>query len=369
VHVFWGDPVRSFRNSRATYDLILVDLPKPSTVRVNRFYSLAFFQQAKQHISSEGVYSLHLPVSGTYFDKSTAELIAILRKTLAQVFPHQQYVKAEGSYIIAGNAPLNYDLTKSIGVHNVSTNYLFPGMPTRQEVAYNSRHALSALPEIDAGVNRNLFPVAYFAAIHSWLAEVGANSQLFWLLPLIIVLLAFVFMPVRAFGMFAVGYTASSFEFLLLMAFQVFFGYLYLATGFIIMLFMAGLSFGAYDGYRKSYMPERLLLLLILTLIFSLLIVWSLDKLEVGNLSAVVLGVILLIVSFFVGLLFSAITQDSYKHRIRVGVIYGADMLGSALGALLTAVYVLPGIGFYYTLLGLMVLNGVAWVRWNLQNA
>lgn len=369
VNVFWGDPVRSFRKSNTTYDLILVDLPKPATVRVNRFYSLAFFQQAKGHISDGGMYCLHLPVSGTYFDKSTAELIAILRKTLAQVFPHHQYVKAEGSYLMAGNVPLNYDLTKSIGEHNLSTNYLFSGMPAAKELAHNSRRTLSSFAEIDAGVNRNLFPVAYFAAIHSWLAEVGANSHFFWLLPLIIVLLAFVFMPVRAFGMFAVGYTASSFEFLLLMAFQVFFGYLYLATGFIIMLFMAGLSFGAYNGYRKNHKAERLLLLLILTLIFSLLIVWSLDKLEVGNLSAVVLGIILLIVSFFVGLLFSAITQDSYKHRIRVGVIYGADMLGSALGALLTAVYVLPGIGFYYTLLGLMVLNGVAWVRWNLQNA
>lgn len=369
VNVFWGDPVRSFRESNTTYDLILVDLPKPATVRVNRFYSLAFFQQAKEHLSPAGIYCLHLPVSGTYFDKSTAELIVILGQTLAEVFPEQQYVKAEGSYLMAGNTPLNYDLTQSIEMHKLSTNYLFPGMPAAQELAHNSQRVLNSFPEVKVEVNRNLFPVAYFAAIHSWLAEVGANSHLFWLLPLIIVLLAFIFMPIRAFGMFAVGYTASSFEFLLLMAFQVFFGYLYLATGFIIMLFMAGLSFGAYYGYRKSYKPERLLMRLIFTLIFSLMIVWGLDRLEVGNLSAIVLGVVLLILSIYVGLLFSAITQDSYKHRIRVGVIYGADMLGSALGALLTAVYVLPGIGFYYTLLGLVVLNGVAWVRWNLQKA
>jgi len=369
VQVHWGDPVRSFRRSKKSYGLILMDLSKPTTARVNRYYTRSFFQQAKEHLHMEGVYMLHVPVAATYFDQGAAQLVEIVRTTLGSVFNHQEYVKAENSYLMASDETLDYELTRSIEKYTVATNYVFPGMPTTAELEHNSTHAAASFPETPTSINRNLYPVAYFSAIHSWLAQVGAQSQYFWLLPLIMLLAALFFLPVRAFGMFAVGYTASSFEFLLLMAFQVFFGYLYLATGFIIMLFMAGLSYGAYVGHKRKSSPVRLLVLLMVSLIFSLFVVAVLETFDVGNLSAVILGLLLLIVSYFVGMLFSAIADAGRRQRIGVGVVYGADMLGSALGALLTAVYVLPGIGFYYTLLGLVVLNGVALVRWNLQKA
>ncbi|MGM0551374.1 MAG: hypothetical protein ACQESW_09860 [Bacteroidota bacterium] len=367
VHVYWGDPVRSFRRSQERYGLILADVSKPTTVRVNRYYTRSFFRQAKEHLHDEGVYMMHLPTSATYFDKSSAHLIQILQSTLSDVFNDRQYVKAESSYLMASDGTLDYELTRSVEKYAIATNYVFPGMPSAAELQHNSAHAAATFPATPTTINRNLYPVAYFSAIHSWLAQVGAQSQYFWLFPLLIVIAALVFLPVRAFGMFAVGYTASSFEFLLLMAFQVFFGYLYLATGFIIMLFMAGLSYGAYIGHKRQSSPVRLLVLLMVSLIFSLFVVALLETFDAGNLSAVILGFLLLIVSYFVGMLFSAIADEGRKQHIGVGVVYGADMLGSALGALLTAVYVLPGIGFYYTLLGLVVLNGVALVRWNLQ--
>ncbi len=49
-------------------------------------------------------------------------------------------------------------------------------------------------------------------------------------------------------GILTGGFAASSVEILLLISFQIIYGYVYFLTGVIISIFMAGLAFGAFIG-------------------------------------------------------------------------------------------------------------------------
>lgn len=369
VRTFWGDPVRLLRKNDSRYDVIFMDLPVPNTVRVNRYYTLSFFRQLASLLTQNGVVIMRLPVSGTRFEESAARMVQSIRRTFGKIFPEQLFVHNEGTYLLGSRHLLDYDLTKSIRAYKLPTHYIASDMPGCRELEQNSSWVWQSVEKAEVRVNRNLFPVAYFSAIHSWLAQIGANSLLYWLIPMIIMVVAFFVFTSSTFSMFAVGFTASSFEFLLLLAFQVFFGYLYLATGFIIMLFMGGLAYGAHWGHKRTCSVQKLMWILIFVLGCSALTVWALTFFAQEHLAWLALSGLLVWVSVLTGMLFSAIAHTGRVHGKSIGAIYGADMMGAALGAFLTAVYILPGIGFYYTLLGLGALNLLALGKWLVRKA
>lgn len=70
------------------YDLILVNLPYPSTLQLNRFYSAEFFRLTREILADDGILVLQAPGSLTYINPAMGNLNAMLARSLQEVYPY-----------------------------------------------------------------------------------------------------------------------------------------------------------------------------------------------------------------------------------------------------------------------------------------
>ena len=68
------------------YDVVIVDVPDPSTSQLNRFYTAEFFGEVKRILSDGGVLSFALGRYGDYVSPELARLLASARRTLDTAF-------------------------------------------------------------------------------------------------------------------------------------------------------------------------------------------------------------------------------------------------------------------------------------------
>jgi len=170
-------------------------------------------------------------------------------------------------------------------------------------------------------------------------------------------------------GLYTGGFTAASLEVVLLLAYQVYFGSIYLATAMFFAVFMGGLAFGSSLGWR-GLADRRLVLRRYYMLQYALAGFAVLLPVLVGLTGEATTGfpparflffVLIFILSAAVGyefLLASILRQRTYSETS--GVNYSTDLAGSAFGAFLTAIVLLPLIGLLYTCLAVAVLNVVS---------
>ena len=207
-------------------------------------------------------------------------------------------------------------------------------------------------------LNTDMNPVAYFQQISLWLSYFRFNTRiLFIALGLLFLLLILRSGPVST-VIFAGGLAASSVEFLLLFVFQIIYGYVYLMTGIIITVFMAGIALGAlvekfFPGIQpvKDFMHIALLLALgalFLPLLAILLKPFSMLPL----LGQIILITYTFLFAFLVGKLFKQGTGIQKGSPSQVSSsLYSADLAGGALGALGVAAILLPLTGITGTAL------------------
>jgi len=69
-----------------TYDVIIVDLPDPTTVQLNRFYTVEFFAETRRILELEGLFAMTLSASDYMIGPTLARLLASVQQTLRQVY-------------------------------------------------------------------------------------------------------------------------------------------------------------------------------------------------------------------------------------------------------------------------------------------
>jgi spermidine synthase len=217
------------------------------------------------------------------------------------------------------------------------------------------------IQQIDTSASENMDfkPIAYQTSIKLWLSYFN-----FWYwLPAVIILLISVFFYFRANALnkavFAAGFAGTSIELMLLFAFQILYGYVYFAVGIFIMIFMTGLAIGSLYWHKIFKHGSQKLLgrLLASILIFtvSLSLIFRLFKLIALSeiLILIIFILLVIIISILTGAVFSISTHLGKKEiHIIASDAYGLDLLGSAAGALLLSVYLVPMLGFELSLIG-----------------
>ena len=76
IHVITTDGRLFVRRTHQQYDVILVDVPDPSTSQINRFYTREFFAEAHRRLAPGGVLSISLGRYENYLSPELADLIA-----------------------------------------------------------------------------------------------------------------------------------------------------------------------------------------------------------------------------------------------------------------------------------------------------
>ncbi|MCD4680830.1 MAG: fused MFS/spermidine synthase [Bacteroidales bacterium] len=351
VNIIISDARIFVKSTEKKYDVIISNLAEPTTIQLNRYYTQEFFQELKRILNDGAVISVSLPSTLNYISEEEIKLNSILLSTLKSVFNNVLLIPGGKNYFLASDSILNINISKLINERNVATEYVNEYYIDDALVRDRSEEILSHLDNT-AKVNRDFVPVSSFSHLQLWLSYFHINI---WLIAVLLIFLLLLFLftlnPVNL-GMFTAGFTASSMEFLLIIAFQIMHGYIYKYTGVLITLFMAGLAAGAIIGQGvirkiniKTYLINQAGIGLFVIIVPFLLIVLAKYNLH-RVLTESVIILLAMIIGFLVGLQFNFASRLQKGEVKKVAAsLYSADLFGSALGALIVAVFLLPLLG------------------------
>jgi len=377
IRVRIDDGRRYIKNASRLFDAIIVNLPEPRTAQLNRFYTLEFFREAAARLAPDGVFSFHLPASESYIGSERAEFLRSVNRTLRAVFPEVAVIPGETIHFFAAKRAdvLARDadaLLARLRQRGLATSYVREYyLPFRM-----SSERVSALEEAirsrpGTRLNRDFEPVAYYFDISLWSSQFrGAYSRAFRAMAAISfgrVALWLALVPAAALAArllrpsarmaaggcaVAMGFTLIGMEVLLLLAFQALYGYVYRELAVLIAAFMAGMALGgrfsrsgASRGALAGVQAIGAVVPAALCLLFGLRLPGAAGQFLFLSmaLGCGTLG----------GYQFPLVSRVYFSGAKRggLGTLYALDLVGSAAGAALFAVWLIPVFGFFRTAL------------------
>jgi spermidine synthase len=351
VRVFNIDPRVFVREIQDRYDVVLLNVPEPSTIQMNRYYTLEFFEELKNRINPEGILSLALLPSTEYQSDEARSINSTMMNTLKAVFKTVLIVPGLRTYFLGSDAKLDIHIGNLVAHRGIDNSYVNQYYLDDEALAQRSILLQRSLME-NAPLNTDFAPVSYYRQVTHWLSYFRSNLWLVGAIVGLFLMFAAVQMNAVTAGIFAGGFAASSIEVLLLVTFQVLYGYVYQALGLVVTIFMAGLFVGSF--WRMRIIPGATIVqyakIQIAVALYCFLLPVVLLMLQGFEGSATVVhGSIFLltfVIAILVGMEFSVAGDLRRGQPQRVASeLYGVDLIGSALGALLVAVVLIPMLG------------------------
>lgn len=390
VRVTRADPRHFLKNRGFAWDLILVNMPEPSSGESNRFYTREFFALCAARLYSGGIVAVRLPTAENLWTPQTLHRTASVHRALSAVFPEVLVLPGSMTVISASAAPLPRSpeiLNDRLREREIQARLVSP--PYIRFLYTNDRFAdvENRLKKTSVPENSDIRPVCYPYAVISWLARffpglVGTDLPLFgmegWGQGIIgsalAVLLGLLFLVSRLWPPWrrvllasVAGFLGIVGESVLILAYQAKEGVLYQEIGLLLAAFMAGLALGAPllrdlifgTGIKKKRARAWGYALLAGFIILAFAAIGIVSGGDVGGL--VMTAVLLAFSGFLVGGLFAYAGLYGVREQKRViGPLYAADLIGGGIGAALGSIVLIPLLGLTGTLKGMMLLAALA---------
>ncbi|MBZ5515885.1 MAG: fused MFS/spermidine synthase [Acidobacteriia bacterium] len=421
VHVHNLDGRLFLKTASVTFDVIIVDLPDPQTAQLNRFYTLEFFREVKRRLEPGGVFSFQVAAAENYISSDLAAFLRCLAKTLHAVFPEVTAVPGATVHFFAATTPGTLSsrpdvLIERLRARKLRTSYVREYfLPFRMSPDRMLDLEQQITPRFDTPVNRDFAPIAYYFDVALWSSRFRTASRRWFhrladvpfgaltaglvitLAALALILLGLVRWRSRGdalastLGQFrlaagacvgAMGFTLIALEILLLLGFQALYGYVYQQLAMLIAAFMVGMALGAWlataKGTRaaageakaegRGLLPTlRGVVLLQFMAALAPLLLFVLFKAFAGvesNFTTFVVSRIAfpgmaVLCGLLGGYQFPLASRIYFagKSKRSPGALYGLDLLGACVGAVLLSAYLFPVYGFLRSAILIAVLN------------
>jgi predicted membrane-bound spermidine synthase len=397
VEVFYGDGRRFVKRSTERYDMVILNVPDPSTAMLNRFYTLEFYNEVQRILSPGGVMVTRLSAPVDYYGFEVGNYAGSVYRTLKAVFPYVVITPTEETYFFASSAPgvVTSDigtLTKrwlSRGIHTeYFTRYHFLMWWLPERVAF-TRKSLES--QSDVPINTDFKPITYFFNLVLWGRFSGSKIVyllnrieglgVWWYIAPVLLIIALRFFYLAATGkrgdrqnsfhaLLAIGttgFTAMALEIVLIYVFQNRYGYVYQMIGLIVAIFMTGLACGSFVSNRLLLNPGRRWVLWLSGMEFTLasysvIVPWLVRHLSSESEGAWYAFMVLV---FLAGVLTGAEFPLGSKIYMRYAANLGYtaalvdcyDHFGACIGSLFIGVIFVPILGLNATCIFLFVIN------------
>jgi spermidine synthase len=353
IHVIRGDGRRHVRQTAARYDVVIVDVPEPSTSQLNRYYTREFFAEVRGALRPQGVLCVSLSTYANYVSRELAALLGIAVQTLRTSFDHVLMLPGGRVFLLASDGPLTAEVAAPMAAAGVAPRLLTESY-LRHTFARDRMADLQRAVDESAPVNADFNPTLYFHCLRYWLSQFRVRYGL--LLGGLAVLLGGYLLLARPvpLAVFATGFAGAALEVVLLLAVQILFGSVYYQVGLTVGAFMAGLGGGSLWASRT--LPRRnrrdLALLTAGVAAFAAALPSALGGL--GRLAFALpdaaLQTLVLLLTCVLGGLVGAVFPLAGKLDFRAvagtaAQLLWADYLGAALGALLVSALLIPVLG------------------------
>lgn len=371
------------RKASTMYDLILINLPIPSTLQINRYYTVEFFELAKNRLKDRGIFAMRLPGSETFLSKELKELNRTFHASLKAIFPHVRIVVGEQNIFIASldgavKTVTDETLIERLHLRNISAGlinewYLRYKMDSarfgelEEDIASSDRKILNqdSYPRgvFEGMLFLNLVVSPYMVRILNVIDNIPYPYYILSIMVLLTVLSGLQYKKRRrlflTFAIASTGFTSMLISISLILYFQIYYGYVYHYIGILTSLFMLGSAFGAFIAMKRvktSLTTVETGILLLTGLLYLFILSWP----ETIVSQLIIFGSMVTI-GFLTGMEYPVAVNlaDSSGRAVSstAGRFYAFDLFGAFLGAILTAVVFIPTIGIKNTLLITMAIK------------
>jgi|WetSurMetagenome_2_1015567.scaffolds.fasta_scaffold00001_166 spermidine synthase len=352
------DAFKYIKQSGESFDVIIMLLPPPYTLSINRFYTTEFFEDVRKRLLPGGVFLCSPGPNDNYLNQESINLYSSIYNSLLSVFRFVEPVAGNKLYFIASGEELSTGFCRLAAERGIKNKYVCDAFLSDDLVKSRSV-SIKDLMNRDIRQNRTIFPVACFH-FQSYNLSKDLNERLFAII-IILVIFIFPFFLVRRGNMlmYCSASALAGFEIIVLLGLQLAAGNMYQLTGLAIASIMGGLALGA--GTEKILKKTDLRLTSAILLIFY--VVMALSFKEIVEIKASFIPVLIVVISaalpaMLTGQIFRRITSAGQENA---GTTYGADLAGSALGFILVSGLSVPAFGIRISilLLAAMILAGI----------
>ncbi len=339
------------------YDICLIDTGEPETAQTNRFYTVEFFKEVARILRPDGIITLKLNGQENYMNERTARFNASIFNALKESFKEVIIIPGQTNFFIASNKKLTYDIATLIKEKNIHTLYVnehyLKGRLTPERIKY-----VANAINIPAKKNSDFSPVGYYYYLLHWLEKFCIEMTYLIVSFMIIMILMVFFLKPVPLSIFVSGITGISCEIILVICFQILYGYIYSQIGILIAGFMFGIAFGSWYITRRLELWNRknlVYILFLLTIFMFSLPLWldGLGELSSGNINILATKIIFFglisICGILVGANFPLATKFYHKGDMvhTAAFLYGVDLIGSFIGAFAVSSFLIPTLGVY----------------------
>lgn len=375
------------------YDVVIINLPSPSTILLNRYYTQEFYRDVRRRLAPQGVLAVRLAFSPDYLGPELETLGTSITRTLSDVFAAVRLLPGYDLLFLATAAeappPTAADLAARYVARGLDTDFVFPQAIAERLGTDRIGYVQDAFDANTlAQINRDGQPIAchynlvvWLRSFHPWAAAVAERAGgLGWPWGAGLVVLVGLGMSgsmrgqaVWRAGAWAKGigsFTLMGCELVLLMAFQSLCGYLHYKLALILAALMLGMAVGTGLASRRVASAGigtlgKIHAGLAVYAVGLVVVLRWLESAAPGPSRGMELLFLLLAagVGALAGYEFPVATRihlagdSSSTHQS--GTIYVVDLVGSCLSALGVGLWALPIIGASASLLLLAGLNVV----------
>lgn len=355
LNVIHQDGRAYLAGSDKIYDAIIVNLSEPDTFQLNRFFTDRFFALARRHLAKHGVLSFAMKGYDNYLAEPQRRKLSSLYNTVTDYFDNVLLLPGQKIFFLCGSQPLRTDIPALLAKKGIHTRYIrgyYYGNLTHERI-----ERLNALIDPTAPKNRDYSPQLMRLMFMQWFAKFSTSPTGFIVVLAILSLIYLIRISAEEFVLFSTGFTVMGSEILVIFAFQIFFGYIYLQIGMIVTVFLAGLLPGAWFGDRLRYKSKQTLavadgLLIVLMGLLIIVLKQGGDYLPVAFF--LVFG---FVISLICGFQFPVALYLRGGDAPAVTRTFSADLIGAACGTLVTNVVLIPYCGIIWSAAGLIGLK------------
>ncbi len=383
------------------FDAVIVNIGSPSTAEDNRFYTLEFFEEAKRILKPQGVISLSVRSNENYLGENMLQFNGCIYHTLKQIFPHIILVPGDELMMIGSSENLRlsaepYTLANRLKGQGIETRFVNEHYLSYRFSPERMGYIQESLDRVVPRINHDLYPVCYYFDIALWAEEFSQGTEwtegtegtegteklfniLFDLKPwqflsgIVLLTAMFMFRNSRACilsipsipaGVFVSGCGGIVMQMVLIIGFEILFGYIYHLMGLIIAGFMVGIAIGAWlMNARVNKIKNRVLVYSLLQaavamyLFLTPVIFYSLRTASanplVQNCIPLLFFILIALAGVLIGLIFPIANRiylgNAQEASPSGGIMYAMDMGGACVGSLIAAVLTIPVFGITWT--------------------
>ena len=362
-----GDDPRAWARSapQASFDLVLVHAGTPASVAEARLFSTSFYRHVARLTAPDGLVVVTLPGFAAYASEAERNLHGTVATTLRTAFPNVVPLPADRTLYLASASPLAEPsavastIASRLGQRGISSAFVTDAWLldrlSAERVEQSLRWSGRAL-----GPSTDTHPIVYAAALRATLERLGGTGiDSLAVLAVTVLLLVAAWMNPRSrpvsFAVATTGFAGLALQLSLMLVYQTAVGALYRDVALVTGLYMGASCVGTLLAMKRVATVRAVLAADAAQVAVAVMVAASVATMAQWGPGSACVGVGLgaVLIGGAAGAQVALASRVPGVFRAGVGAsVYGIDLVGAALAALITITFLVPWLG----------IAGTAWV-------